>query len=60
MITITFSWWMLPTAITLISIIAAFLYDDGGGYLSGITNIMLMVPALFISLISWIIFGVLK
>jgi hypothetical protein len=52
--TITIAWWMLPTLITIIGIILALAYDDGGGYGSGIMNIILLLIAFGISLLSWI------
>jgi hypothetical protein len=61
MITISFYSWMIPTAITLIGLFwAFFIVDDGGGMLSGISNIMALVPVLFISMIAWIIWGIFK
>lgn len=47
-------WWMIPTLITIIGIAyAVFQEDDWKG-------ILLMIPVLFVSLISWIIAGILK
>jgi hypothetical protein len=55
-ITITLAWWwVVPTIITVGGIIWAMCYDDGGGYFSGIGNVILLVPVLFVSLIAWII-----
>jgi len=58
--TITITWWMIPTIITISGILYALTYDDGGGYLSGIGNMILLVPILCISLVSWIIAAILK
>ncbi len=59
-ITITFGAWLIPTIITVVSCgYAIFGHDDGGGMLSGIGNIILLVPALFISLLAWILWGIL-
>jgi hypothetical protein len=61
MITLHIYSWMIPTAITLIGLFwAFFIVDDGGGMLSGISNIMALVPVLFISMIAWIIWGIFK
>ena len=55
--TITFASWWIPTIITIVSILWALLHDDGtSGYFSGLGNILLLIPALGISLISWIIY----
>lgn len=58
--TITIAWWMIPTLITVAGIAYAYFYDDGGGYFSGLGNLIILVPVFFISLISWIIAGFLK
>ena len=50
------AWW-IPTAITILSIIGALSVDDGGGYLSGIGNIIMLVPAFGVSLIAWIVYA---
>lgn len=59
-ITITFGAWLIPTAITVITIAWATFYDDGGGYLGGLGNFLMLVPALFISMIAWIIYAACK
>ena len=54
--TITITWWVLPTIITLVLFIyALFIYNDGGGYLSGLGNLLLLIPASLISMVSWVI-----
>lgn len=58
--TITFAWWWIPLAVTIIACGAAMLYDDGDGYLSGIGNLLLLVPALAVSALAWAIAGMLK
>lgn len=59
--TITLGWWVIPTLITVVSVIwALFIVDDGGGYLSGLGNLFALVPALIVSTISWIVGAVLK
>lgn len=60
-ITITLGLWMIPTAITVGSIVWALFWVDGGeGHLSGISNIFALVPALFASCIAWMLWGFLK
>lgn len=60
MITITFGSWLIPTIITVICCgYAIFIFDDGDGYGAGLGNIILLVPALFISTLAWIIWGIL-
>lgn len=61
MITITFGSWMIPTAITAIGLIwAIFFIHDGPGYFSGLSNILALIPALFVSCIAWILWGIFK
>ncbi len=51
--------WLIPTIITVLSFgYAIFIHDDGGGYFSGIGNLILMVPAGIISTIAWIIYAI--
>jgi hypothetical protein len=58
---ITTPLWIIPTIITAISCgYALFVYDDEGGLMSGIGNIILLVPALFMSMIAWILWGIFK
>lgn len=60
--TLVFSWWWIPALITVSGLIwVFFIYDDGAhGYLSGIGNVLMLIPVLFISMLSWIIAAVLK
>jgi len=58
---ITFPIWIIPTVITIGSFGYAFFgHDDGGSYMSGLGNALLMIPAGIISTIAWIIYAVLK
>jgi hypothetical protein len=61
-ITIHFQWWMIPTLITVLSFSWALFwpFEDGAGFLSGLANLFAFVPASVLSMISWIIAGVLK
>lgn len=60
--TITLAWWMLPTAITLIAFATVFLWPSsgGGGWFPDLTPLLLMIPALFVSLVAWVVYAVLK
>lgn len=61
MLTITFGSWMIPTVITVVALWWAIFYvDDGGGYMSGIGNILALAPALFVSMVAWIVWGFMK
>ena len=54
-ITLSFSAWMIPTVITLVLCgCAIYLPKDDWG----ITQFVYLVPALFISMISWIVWGI--
>ena len=54
-ITLSFGAWWIPLIITVVSCGGAmFIPKDDWG----ITQIVLLVPALFISMISWIVWGV--
>ena len=59
--TITFSWWWIPAAITVATCSwALFIHDDGGGYMSGLGNVLLLVPALLVSALAGAVAGFLK
>lgn len=59
--TLTFAWWWIPTAITLVGLAwALFFVDDGGGMFSGIGNLFALIPVLTVSAIAWAIAGALK
>ena len=59
-LTITFGAWVIPAVITLISIVWAMWPDYGDGMLAGIGNVILLVPALFVSMLSWIVYAIFK
>lgn len=60
-VTLTFGWWVIPTAITVLGLVwALFIVDDGGGWFSGISNLFALVPVLAISAIAWAVAGALK
>jgi len=61
MLTLTFPYWLIPTIITVVCYVyAIYIYDDGGGYLSGMGNVFMLIPASTISLISWIVYAIFK
>lgn len=60
--TLTFAWWWIPTAVTVIGLFwALFIYDDGSsGYLSGLGNLFMLIPVLAVSMVAWIVAAVFK
>ncbi len=61
MLTLTFPYWLIPTIITVVCYVyAIYIYDDGNGYLSGVGNLFMLIPASIISLISWIVYAIFK
>lgn len=49
-------WWALPTIITLAGIVAAVLAGRSGGtFTSTFVTMMLLIPALGVSVVAWII-----
>lgn len=61
MITLSFGSWLIPTIITIGAYVwAIWIYDDGtSGYLSGIGNMFMLIPASIISMLAWMIWGIL-
>ena len=53
--TLTITWWMVPTAITIISVLLALNCDRGGGQWAGLSVMFALVPASLVSMVSWII-----
>ena len=59
--TISFNLIWIPTIITLVGVLCPlFCVKDSGGWFSGLENLYYLIIGLPISLISWIIYGVLK
>lgn len=59
--TITLTWWMIPSIVTVSTICyALFIHNDGGGYFGDLGNIVMLVPALFVSMAAWMIAALLK
>lgn len=60
--TITLTWWMIPTIITVIGVWWALFWVErhDRSIFSGLGKILALVPVLFVSCIAWIIAGVLK
>lgn len=58
--TLTIYWWVFPTLITVLGIIWALTLDDGGGYFSGLGNLLALIPVLAVSTVSWIVAAILK
>lgn len=56
-----FPLWVIPTVITVMSFVwAIFWVDDGGGYFSGLTNLLALIPASLASMIVWIVYAIFK
>lgn len=59
--TLAFAWWWVPAAITVIGLVwAIFIVDPGHGWFAGTSNIMALVPVLFVAAVAWAIAGALK
>ena len=59
--TITFSLVWIPTILTVGSLFwALFIVKDGGGWFGGLSNALALIPALFISMLSWLIYSFFK
>jgi hypothetical protein len=59
--TLHISWWMIPSLITALGFSYALLiHQDSPGYGQGLGNLLLLIPASVISIVSWIIAAVLK
>lgn len=59
--TISFPIWIIPLTITILSVAWAIFWVDGGnGYFSGLGNLLALIPALFVSMIAWIIYAIIK
>jgi len=58
MITLSFYGWIIPLAVTALSfMVASFLGRRSGGYAAGIAQAIFFIIALIISLIAWMIYG---
>ena len=59
--TLTFAWWWIPAAITVLGLAwALFVVDPGDGWFSGLSNLFALIPVLFVSAVAWAIAGALK
>jgi hypothetical protein len=59
--TLTFAWWWIPTVVSVVGLVwAIFFVDPGDGWFSGLSNIMALIPVLFVSAVAWAIAGALK
>jgi len=59
--TITFAIWWIPTIITFCALFwALVLVKDSGGMFGGLDKLFALIPALFISMISWITYAIFK
>lgn len=59
--TLTFAWWWIPTAITVLAALwVVFWPADREGFAGGLTALFMLVPALLVVAIAWAIAGILK
>ncbi len=59
--TLTFAWWWIPTLISVVGVIWAIFFVDGGrGLFSGMANVMALGAVGVVSAIAWAVFGFLK
>jgi len=59
--TIEFNAVYIPIAFTILPIFwAIFIVKDNGGFASGLGNVLALVPALFVSMLSWIVYACFK
>lgn len=60
---VTFGWWVIPAAITILAILWALFWPFSGadgGLADFVMRGMLLVPALLVSAIAWAVAGWLK
>jgi len=61
MLTLIFPYWLIPTIITIVCYVyALYIYDDNTEYGRGMDNLLMLIPAFIISLISWIVYAIFK
>lgn len=59
--TITLQWWMLPTLITVVALaVPLFWPTERSSYMPDLSSMILTIPALFVSMVAWIIYAVFK
>ncbi len=63
-ITITFGWWLAPLAVTIVACLAAWILDRKPDHYrasigDAIASMFVWVPAVFVSLIAWLIWALL-
>ena len=59
--TLTYAWWWVPAAITLVGLIwAIFIVDGGSGIGAGLANLFALVPVLLLSAVAWAVAGIMK
>lgn len=58
---IEISAYWIPIGITIIGLFwAIFIVDSGNGIGAGLSNALALIPVLFVSMLSWIIYAVVK
>ena len=60
-ISFSLAWYVIPAVITVLAIGWAFFWPaDRDGMFGSLTTMFMLIPALVVSVISWVIAGVLK
>ncbi|MDF0377667.1 hypothetical protein [Methylophilus sp. YYY-1] len=60
-ITLTFAWWWIPTAITVIGMgWALWIIARADAGINGFFSLFALIPALFFSLLAWLIAAIFK
>lgn len=60
-LSLTVAVWWIPLAVTALALCwALFVVKPGRGMFAGLNNIFALVPALAVSLLAWIIYGIVK
>lgn len=61
-LTLSFQWWMIPAVVTILAYCWALFwpFDNNNGLFAGLVNLVALVPASILSLVTWIVAGFLK
>lgn len=59
--TLSLAWYVIPTVITILALGWAFFWPaDRGGMFSGVTTMLMLIPALVVIAIAWIAAAIFK
>ncbi|OOG81521.1 hypothetical protein B0E41_17320 [Hydrogenophaga sp. A37] len=60
-ISLVLGWWAIPTVVSVLALLWAFFWPaDDGGFMGGITRILMLLPALFVIAIAWVLAAIFK